>query len=529
MPKKSLPHPPVSPQSGRPVAVIDIGTTAIRMTVAHIGENGAIHIIDSLEQAVSLGKDTFTKGYIAKSTIEDSVKVLKSFRRILDEYNIASDDQIRVVATTAVREASNRDAFVDRISIANGFYIATIEDTEIARLEYLGIRSFLEHHSLLKGVNQLVVEVGGGTIELLLLEEGNVAFSQSYNVGSLRLREMLEVFGAPVTSRRELMDSHINRTISQIKQSVPDLPRLIMVGIGGDLRFAYRQLDPAWKPDKPGRISCKGLANFIEKINTYSVNELVQKYHLTFPEAETVGPALLFYLHLARAFDQKKMLVADVSIRHGMLMEMASHGAWVDNFREQVIRSAFDIGHRYRFDEAHARFVAEICMVLFKALQDEHRLKPWNGALLYVAALLHDIGLFVSTRSHHKHSMYLIQNSELFGLNAREILMVALIARYHRRAAPKPVHEEYAMLDREGRIAVAKMGAILRVADALDRSHSQRSEIADCRKEGGSFSISINTADDLAIEQMALQTKGPMFEDVYGLRVVLRKQGTKAE
>jgi exopolyphosphatase/guanosine-5'-triphosphate,3'-diphosphate pyrophosphatase len=169
--------------------------------------------------------------------------------------------------------------------------------------------------------------------------------------------------------------------------------------------------------------------------------------------------------------------------------------------------------------------VASLSAALFGSLREEHQLGPWYGLLLTVAGILHDAGMFISARSHHKHSMYLIQNSELFGLSRRDILLVALIARYHRRATPKTVHDDYADLDREGRLAVAKLSAILRVADALDRSHSQRISAIECRKEKDRFVIAVPNVDDLTLEQLALQNKSDMFEDVYGMSVAIEKKG----
>jgi exopolyphosphatase/guanosine-5'-triphosphate,3'-diphosphate pyrophosphatase len=144
--------------------------------------------------------------------------------------------------------------------------------------------------------------------------------------------------------------------------------------------------------------------------------------------------------------------------------------------------------------------------------------------LLSVAAILHDTGMYLSARSHHKHSMYLIQNSDLFGLSRSDITLVALVARYHRRTTPKAVHAEYAALSREDRLAVAKLAAILRVADALDRSHSQRIAVVDCRREKGRFVIVVKNVEDLSIEQLGVASKGDMFEEVYGRSVVLEKK-----
>ena len=165
------------------------------------------------------------------------------------------------------------------------------------------------------------------------------------------------------------------------------------------------------------------------------------------------------------------MLVSTGTLRDGLMWEMATREAWSDEFRKHIIRSALEIGRKYQFDEPHASHVAALSKLLFDALRKEHQLPPRFETLLTVAALLHDIGLFVSNRSHHKHSMYLILNSDLFGLSARDLQLVALVARYHRRALPRTTHEGYTTLDRETRVAVSKLAAILRVADALDSGH----------------------------------------------------------
>jgi exopolyphosphatase/guanosine-5'-triphosphate,3'-diphosphate pyrophosphatase len=155
-------------------------------------------------------------------------------------------------------------------------------------------------------------------------------------------------------------------------------------------------------------------------------------------------------------------------------------------------------------------------------LRDEHQLSSRHEVILYLAGLLHEIGLFVSNRSYHKHTMYLVRNSELFGLGRRDQLLAAMVARYHRRASPQPTHEGYATLDREGRVAVAKLSAILRVAIALDESRSQRIHEVVVSREAGRLVISVPRVEDLSLEQLALKQSGSLFEETYGLPVLLR-------
>jgi exopolyphosphatase / guanosine-5'-triphosphate,3'-diphosphate pyrophosphatase len=509
-----------------PFAVIDIGTTSTRMTIAHIDKNGQAHPLEYLQQAVSLGKDTFTKGSIEKGTIADCVRALRNFRRVLEEYGISADERVRAVATTAVREASNRDAFIDRVSIATGIRVEVLDDMDIARLTFLSARSFLGRDPVLSRGQIVVCEIGGGSTEVLLLEKGNIVATHSFKLGALRLREMLERFHAPVVRQRAIMESEIRRTIDQILHSIPPSPVRNMIALGGDVRFAASRLLPEWNPEIPGRLSLASLEKFSSEVMGMSVNECVKKFHLSYPDAETLSPALLFYTMLGRSLSLKSLLATDVSMRHGILIEMTKTEPPGDDFRRQIIRSAWETAKKFKADEPHARQVASLCSALFSGLTEEHRLGPWYGLLLFVAAVLHDIGMFVSTRSHHKHSMYLIQNSELFGLSGRDTLLVALIARYHRRASPKAVHPEYASLDREGRLVVAKLAAILRVADSLDRSHSQRISSIECRREKENLVISVPNVEDLTLEQLAIQNKCDMFEEVYGMSVVLEKKGS---
>ena len=201
---------------------------------------------------------------------------------------------------------------------------------------------------------------------------------------------------------------------------------------------------------------------------------------------------------------------------------MAADSSWSEEFANQVIRSALDLGNRFDFDEPHARHVAELSKRLFDELRGEHKLDRKHEVILYLSALLHEIGLYVSYQSHHKHAMYLIRNSELFGLGRKSVLLTALVARYYRRASPQPGHEGYSSLDRDDRVTVTKLAAILRIAVALDESRSQRIKEVRCRRDQNRLIIEVPDVDDLSIEQLALRQSGSLFEEIFGLQVLLR-------
>ena len=507
----------------RPAAVIDIGTSSIRMAIAEIDSAGGVRTLETLSQAVDLGKDTFTKGSIEKATIEKCVEILKSYRQRLREYQISREDQIRVVATSAVREALNRLAFIDRVYIATGIQVEPIDEAEVNRITYLGVAPFLDAERSLAEAHTVVVEVGGGSTEVLVVRNGDVIFSHTYRLGSLRLRQTLESFGAPAGKLRSIMQNQIQRTVDEVVAQLPDEMPRALIALGGDMRYAASQLLSKWNADRLGKLRLSLLEGFTDKILSLSVDKLVKTHHLPYPEAETLGPALLAYLMLARSARLDHVYISNVNLRDGLLQEMAHRGQWNEAFVNQITRSAVELGRRFDFDEPHSMQVANLCRQLFRALQDDHHLDPKFGVILYIAAILHEIGLFIASASHHKHSLYIINNSEIFGLSRKDVRLVGLVARYHRRASPKPTHPGYALLDRESRVIVSKLAAILRVADALERSHSQRISEIRCKREPGRLVITVPKVDDLSLEQLALMQKGSLFEETFGMKVLLRK------
>ncbi|MEO8494951.1 MAG: Ppx/GppA phosphatase family protein [Planctomycetota bacterium] len=506
----------------KPVAVIDIGTTSIRMAIAEIDSQGGVRVLETLQQAVSLGKDTFTTGRIGKATIEESVRVLRSYRKLLTEYKIVSSEQIRVIGTSAVREAANRLAFVDRIYIATGLQVEPIDEAEETRITYLGILPHLRSEPALAHGKTIVIEIGGGSTELLVVHDRNVLYANSYRLGSLRLRETLEAFNAPEGKVREFMEGQIERTVDQILEHVTPDDSSEMIALGGDMRFATYQLVPDWNPKELASVPLAALEKLTDRILAMSEDQLVRKYALSYPDADTVGPALLTCVQLARAFKLNHVLVTNTNLRDGLLEAMATDTVWTEEFSNQIIRSAVDLGRKFHFDENYARQVAESARQLFDQLRSQHQLDHRFAVILYVAALLHEIGLYVGFASHHKHAMYLIRNSELFGLGRKEVLLAAIVARYYRRASPQPSHEGYATLERDERVAVSKLAAILRIAVALNDSRSQRISNIRCEIKGNRLVISVPNVQDISLEQLALRQNASMFEEVFGLQVQLR-------
>ena len=507
----------------RPAAVIDIGATAIRMDVAEIDESGNIHRLESLRKPVALGKDTFTTGRIEHETINRCIEILKGFQSVLREYGIKPEGQLLAVATSSVREARNSDSFRDRIAVATGIQLKIIDESEQSRLTFMATQDILELKPELVRTDVLLAEVGGGITEIFLLQQGRLKFSKAYQLGTLRMRESLETHLTPTERIKRILGQHIGRTVETMKRDVPPVSGTVLVAMSSDAQFAASQITADW-PDKPlVTLDFKDFCAFAEKIIPVPAERLVKRFKLPYEQAETVGPGLFAFVILGRTFKSETVVIPKTTFRDGLFRELASPTSWTDAFADEVVRQAIGLGRKFAFDEKHALNVADLSVLFFRALQREFHLDPRHELLLRLAALLHDIGAFISDRSHHKHSMYLIQNSSIFGLSREDMALVSLIARYHRRALPSLAHPEFAALDRDKRITVSKKAAILRVADALDRNHLQQITAPSVAVGKGEIVITVDGAEDLTLERLALKEKGPHFEEVYGMKIVLRE------
>lgn len=506
----------------RLVAVIDVGTTAIRMVVAEVCSNGQIRKLDSAIKAVPLGKDTFLQGRIHKHRIEECVRILLSYREKMLEYGIDSADAVKVYATSSVREAENKLEFLDRIFIGTGLTVHVLDEAEVQRTIFQSVQPLLQQEPNFWTHQTVVVEVGGGTTELVVLKGQEVVFSQGYRLGSYRLRETLESYQTSDTKLRQIMEIEIQRVVERIPSHLdPNLPVKI-VALGGDIRLAADELMPEWDQKNLSRLPLASLYNLAHKLMDQNVDEIAQDYHLSSPDAESIGPALLAYHHLGRVLGLKELYVSKANLRDGLLMEVATGNLWNDALKAQIRKSAIALGRKFGFDEAYAVQVCETCTSLFAQLKKYHNLGDHAELMLMVAALLHEVGMSIAVASYHKHSMYMIMASDLFGMSKTDLHLVALVARYHRRSAPKPSHTPFVTLTRDDRITVIKLAALLRIAIALNASRQTRKQEFVCKKEKNRMIIRVSDRDDISLEQISIRQNGQLFEQVFGLPVTLR-------
>jgi exopolyphosphatase/guanosine-5'-triphosphate,3'-diphosphate pyrophosphatase len=507
----------------RTVAVLEIGSTGIRLLVAEIaGVADHWRVLDQAGKPVALGRDVFTSGRVSRESFLECLSVLQNYRELLRGWDIADED-VHVIATSALRAARNRDVFADRLRLETGFRLNVVEGIEENRLMYLAVRFALKNDlPLFWRANSMIIEVGGGSTEIMLLRRGKMVAAHSLRLGTILIDQQYRLALGSARSKERYLNENVRNT-SEFLSIEMDLAYIrTLVVAGSDARIVAAQIgkelnEYCWAIDRAAFVG------FVEKARNYSVEDCVQKLRIPYAEAEGFIPGILVYKLFLDRTAAARIVVPYVSIREGLLIDLTRgvDPQLQEEFFSQIIASAVNLGRKYHFDEDHNRHVADLCMVIFDALAREHGMNRRERMMLEVAAILHDIGMFIRGSGHHKHGQYIVVNSEIFGLHREEQDIIANVIRYHRGDPPSVTDFDYIALQREERILVLKMASILRVADALDRGHSQR--IKNVRVECKTETVALHTGGnhDLSLENIGLEEKADLFQEVFGYKVVL--------
>ncbi|MGD2070550.1 MAG: Ppx/GppA phosphatase family protein [Gemmatimonadota bacterium] len=499
------------------VAAIDVGTNAIRFVASEFMDPTHWVDLEYLRVPVRLGKGTFLTGRLEEEAMAATVEAMGAFRRYIDTYGIP---RYRAVATSAVRESRNGGDLVDRIRAETGIQLETITGSEEARLIWAAVRSRVP----MGEGRWMLTDLGGGSLEISVASVEGTHWIESHTMGTVRLLEDLGGEARNQHDFRELAREYAGTL--RIPDRITDDDSLAgLMATGGNIE-TLAELGRC-TPDDTGvsRLPLKTLQDWIDRLADMSVEARVEELGLRQDRADVILPAAILYERVALLAGVQEIVVPHVGVKEGVLVDLVEDitgpGVHATRLEREALHGALALGRRFRFDEAHARHVARLSLSLFDQLRELHGLGDPERRILLGAAVLHDVGQFLSYRKHHKHSLYLIYNSELPNYARAEIPLVALVARYHRRAEPKNDHYLFEELAREDRTRVRRLASILRVADALDREHLQRVTEVGVVVKPAEIVLEVEGRGDLLLEQWALEKKARMFRSVFGVPVRL--------
>jgi len=495
---------------------LHIGASSVSMMVAERADDGSLTPIDFLEQPAPVARDIFRGANVTPSTTERIVSIIKGYQKSLAELGLDPHAITRAVATNILSEAVNHETVMNRIRIACGLKIGTIDDGEMTRLIYLKTRRRLQDLPAMRKDNTLVLHVGPGNTRALLFQNGLITRYTSYRMGTHRTREAVDGSHAEGSAMLRVIREHAYGNLAQIRFDYSD------VNIGGLVAIGYeiQSVAPALTKSSQS-CSLKSFRQFTADAANFSDVELVKRFQLDYQTAEALLPALEINLAVAETLKLTEIHIPNSEYEQGLLHDLLVSRELTGAFAAEVLRSARILAERYQSDPSHGEHVGNLCSRFFDSLTDLHQLTVHDALLLQVAAILHEVGTYVSPRAHHKHSEYIILNSEVFGLDRLDVTIVALVARYHRHSGPRLDHPAYAALSTDDRIRVSKLAALLRVADALERTHAQRVSQLEIRRVSGKLRIRLPGLANTDVERLAMASKADLFEQVFGLGVVI--------
>jgi exopolyphosphatase/guanosine-5'-triphosphate,3'-diphosphate pyrophosphatase len=494
------------PPSAPRFAAIDVGSNAIRIRVVEAPKAEEIREIHAARHAVRLGREVFLTNEIARGSAEAAVEAFRSFKKLLEEHHV---EHVRAVATSAMREAKNKKSVVDLIRRETEIHLEVIEGLEEARLIKLAVDRVMD----LGNGRTVLIDIGGGSVELSGITDGTQRFAASLPVGTVRLHEAFLGDKAVTRNQEMMLREYLNRVLAPALSQLVPLRATRFVGTGGNFeRLAI--LCPA----KKATIDVAALRELAPKLTRMSAEERRQTYGLREDRADVIVPAIFVVLRVADALGADEVLVPGAGLRDGVLREMIEkhHGVW-DYPKEvdAIIAGARALGRKFKFDEAHGEHTMRLAARLFDDLKSLHGFGAEERLDLCVAALLHDIGDFIADGGHHKHTYYVIQHADVPGLHPERRKVVANVARYHRGADPQPDHVNLAGLDKGELAKVRKLAAILRIADALDREHREKVSEVSVSVDKKRVVLRLRGDHDYALEMWTVKRKAPLFEEVF--------------
>jgi exopolyphosphatase/guanosine-5'-triphosphate,3'-diphosphate pyrophosphatase len=486
--------------------------------VVRVRPDLSFEVIDREKEMVRLGAGGLDGRALTPEAMHAALQVMSKFRRLAESHRV---DEIIAAATSATREAENGGEFLDAITQKTGIHPRVISGTEEARLIHLAA----VYGVSIPGDAAVVVDIGGGSVEITRGTGLDIDTGRSFKLGVIRLTERF-VKSDPIEPRDERrMLKHINAEIGEYLDQIAAAGFDRVIGTSGTILslgaiVSVQQGRPSGAPQRNRRVSAKQLHRVRKELLALNLEKRLRVPGLEPRRADLAVAGAVLLDTIVRRLGAPELTLCDLSLREGLVLDyIARHRkqiAQADRYPDVRRRSVVELAERCNYWPEHANQVARLAVALFDQTRAIHGLTDREREWLEYAAILHDIGVHISYERHHKHSYYLIKNGDLRGFEPDEIDAIALLARYHRSATPKRRHEGFGELSRKRRAAVRTLAAILRLAESLDRSHSQTISTIDLRDRGDDGLLQIRTAGDAELELWAAGRHAAPFERILG-------------
>ncbi|MEO6696229.1 MAG: Ppx/GppA phosphatase family protein [Ignavibacteria bacterium] len=508
------------------LAAIDIGTNSFHLVIAKVDNKKRFTVLTKSKEVVRLGTSSNDMKYISSESMDRGVDTLKRFKMICDSY----EADIIAIATSATREALNKEIFLSRVFKETGIEINIVSGYEEARLIYLGVIQSLDIYN--KKI--LLIDIGGGSTEFLVGERGEVRSASSVKVGAVRLTNKFSLNERINKDDLKNSKQFVKGVLNQVIRLIENENFELVVGSSGTMTNigSIISSESILTENDDVRmngfiIKRKAFQNALSKI--YKAETLAERLNIPGLDPKradiiTAGAVILEQIFLE--LNLEKITLSSYALREGIIMNYMHQKSGEYDFghlNNVRYNSVIHIGELSNYDKKHAFHVMKLSNKIFDFMKLKFQLNDNDREYLESASLLHDIGYYISHTDHHKHSYYLIRHSEMLGFNDKEIEIVANIARYHRKSLPKLKHENFNKLDSLSQELVKKLSGILRIADALDRSHRSIVNDLDISIAEKTLEIKLKACtEEPSLEIWGANVRKALFEESFGYSVKIK-------
>jgi len=499
------------------LAAIDIGTNSIHMIVVKVRPDLSFEIIDREKDMVRLGAGGLDGRSITPTAMAAALQTLAKFKRLAESHQV---DELVAAATSATREADNGGDFIAEVGRATGIQIKVISGGEEARLIHLAAGYGVD----IGASTAVVVDIGGGSVEVTLGTATQMTLGRSFKVGVIRLTERF-VKSDPLSDRDERhLVKHLNHEMSAYLDQVAERGYDRVIGTSGTIlslgAVAIAEENTSLEELRNRRVSAKALHKLRKRLTSLSLEERLAVPGLDPRRADLSVAGSVLFDTIVKRLGADEFTLCDLALREGLVLDYIHRNSArirkVERYPDVRRRSAIELAERCGYWPEHAQQVAKLALAIFDQTRSVHGLSDRERDWLEYGALLHDVGVHISYERHHRHSYYLIKNGDLRGFDPAEIEIIALIARYHRQGVPRKSHQGYGDLGRSKRRTVKALSAMVRLAEGLDRSHSRALAGIDLYPRSDDYLARIRTSGDAELELWAAHRHVAPLEKILG-------------
>lgn len=505
------------------LAAIDIGSNSIKLAVADAADSESFAVLTREKEVIRLGHETLRKGRLSRAAIERAIGCIQRFKTIAETHRV---EQIVTVATASVREADNAAQFIKEVGQQTGLRVEILSGIEEARL--IGLAA--SHGCALKAATNINIDIGGGSTELSLFRNGSSLSLFSLKLGAVGLTERYLHSDPPRQKELASLKAEVHAAFDRPRRELHGAQWQQASGTSGTILSIGATLRKLSSSDEDKKsqavqptetdIPLSQLAALNAKLASLDAAGRRTLAGLTSQRSEIIIAGSHILEEAMRALGINVIRTCEWALREGVIID--SLREWEDEsrppgpeFADQKLRGVHAVGKRFGYEETHARQVAKLAEKIFDSLAPAENLSRHHRTLMLAGALLHDIGYHIAHESHQKHALYLITNSELTGFSEAERAVIANVARYHRGSLPRKRHAEYDALNAADREIVCKLGGIVRLADALDRSHDSRVRDLQCYGKADSLHVELLSEANCDSELLEVERKRELFEQAF--------------